>query len=82
MEKTSNPDQVQHLADRLLSLAASCAWLEAPVGPRCVAACADVILEGYAGTSPEALRRSEQQASECEFYGPGQMDPLADSFCR
>lgn len=81
-EDTTNPDQAQHLADRLLSLAASCAGLAAPVGPRCVATCGDAILDGYAGTTPEALALREQDAAVCESFGPGQMDPPADSFCR
>ena len=80
VEKTTSPDQSQHLADRLLCLAASCAGLPPPVGPRVLAACGDTVLECYKGASPEALLVSQQQADK--FYGPSQMDPLADNFCR
>jgi len=50
------------------------------VGPRVVAACADAVLEGYAGCTSEALKISEQEADE--YYGPKHVDPTADSFCR
>lgn len=80
VETTRSRDQLPHLTERLLSLSASCAGLQPPVGPLVVAACADIVLEGYGGCTPEALRTSEQEANE--NYGPKHSDPTADSFCR
>lgn len=78
-ESTKSPDQTQHFAERLLSLAASCAGLQPPHGPRVVALCADAILDNYGGATPEALRLRKEEA--CPTYGLD-MDPPSDSFCR